>query len=76
MTVILEGPEIKHMIVSQYFVYTVGSGRLNGSYNVTVSNNNTFLVAGWSKLSLASFALDGNCVGKIGSYTSSDSRTS
>ena len=50
------------------FYRTIGSGQLGKPHDVTVNGNNQLLVADCSHHCIYTFTLDGDCVGKIGTY--------
>ena len=61
----------KHISVFQTdgkFHHTVGSGQLGNPYDVTVNGNNQLLVADYAHHCIYTFTLDGDYVGKFGTY--------
>ena len=50
------------------FHHTIGSGQLGRPYDVTVNSNNQLLVADWGHNYIHTFTLDGDHVGKFGTY--------
>jgi len=50
------------------FYHTIGSGQLGSPYDVTVNGNNQLLVADRDHHCIYTFTLDGDCVGKFGTY--------
>ena len=48
------------------FHHTIGSGLLGSPYDVKVSSNSQLLVTDYAHHCIYTFALDGNCVGKLG----------
>ena len=50
------------------FHHTIGSGQLGDPYDVTVNGNNQLLVADYAHHCIYTFTLDGDYVGKFGTY--------